>query len=86
MQPMYWYLCVISAIAVILTVCDKIAAKCRVRRVPELTLFVASLLGGSAATYLAMLVIRHKTKHKRFMLGLPAIILVQGALYWFLRK
>ncbi|MBQ7038140.1 MAG: DUF1294 domain-containing protein [Clostridia bacterium] len=81
MQPMYWYLCVISAIAVILAVCDKIAAKCRARRVPELTLFVVSLLGGSAAMYLAMLFIRHKTKHKRFMLGLPAIILAQVALY-----
>ena len=83
MQPMYRYLCVISVIAVILTVCDKIAAKCRARRVPELTLFVVSLLGGSAAMYLAMLFIRHKTKHKRFMLGLPAILIMQGALYWF---
>ena len=84
MQPIGWYVCVISAVAVILTVCDKIAAKCRARRVPEITLFVVSLLGGSAATYLSMLLIRHKTKHKRFMLGLPAVILAQVALYYFL--
>lgn len=83
MQPFEWYLCAISALAVILTLYDKIAAKCRVSRVPEATLFAVSLLGGSAATYLCMLLIRHKTKHKRFMLGLPAIVIMQGVLYWF---
>ncbi len=83
MQIVEWYLCIVSGLAVILTVYDKIAAKCRISRVPEATLFVVSLLGGSAATYLVMLLIRHKTKHKRFMLGLPAILIVQGALYWF---
>lgn len=81
MQPFHWYLCAVSVLAVILTVYDKIAAKCRISRVPEATLFAVSLLGGSAATYLVMLLIRHKTRHKRFMLGLPAIVIVQVALY-----
>ncbi len=81
MQPFEWYLCGISVLAVILTLYDKIAAKCRGRRVPEATLFAVSLLGGSAAMYLVMLLIRHKTKHKRFMLGLPAIVIVQGILW-----
>lgn len=78
-----WYLCAISAIAVILTVYDKIAAKCRASRVPETILFAVSMLGGSAATYLVMLLIRHKTKHKRFMLGLPLMLIIQTALYCF---
>lgn len=85
MQPFHWYVCAVSALAVIFTVYDKIAAKCRISRVPEATLFVISLLGGSAAMYLSMLFIRHKTKHKRFMLGLPAILIVQGTLYFVLR-
>ena len=83
MQPFEWYLCGVSALAVILAIYDKIAAKCRARRVPEATLFMVSLIGGSAAMYLVMLLIRHKTKHKRFMLGLPAILIAQGALYYF---
>lgn len=86
MQPFEWYLCGISVLAVILAVSDKIAAKCRISRVPEATLFVVSLLGGSAAMYLTMLLIRHKTKHKRFMLGLPAILIAQGVAYWFFTK
>ena len=77
MQVLEWYLCGITGLAVVLTVCDKIAAKCRMRRIPEATLFTVSLLGGSAAMYLCMLLIRHKTKHKRFMLGLPALVLLQ---------
>ncbi len=84
MQPFEWYLCGISALAVILTVYDKLAAKCRAGRVPEATLFAVSLLGGSAAMYFVMLLIRHKTKHKRFMLGLPAIIIVQAIAWPFL--
>lgn len=86
MQPFHWYLCAVSALAVILTVYDKLAAKCRISRIPEATFFVMALLGGSAATYLSMLLIRHKTKHKRFMLGLPTIIIAQGVAYWFLTK
>ncbi len=85
MQVFEWYLCGISALAVILTLYDKIAAKCHISRAPEATLFAVSLLGGSAAMYLSMLLIRHKTKHKRFMLGLPAIVIVQGAVWIVLR-
>ena len=85
MQVLEWYLCGISGLAVILTAVDKIAAKCRARRIPEATLFTVSLLGGSAAMYLCMLLIRHKTKHKRFMLGLPVILMVQVAVWVILR-
>lgn len=84
MQAVEWYLCAVSALAVIFTVYDKIAAKCRARRVPEATLFAVAVLGGSAAMYLVMLLIRHKTKHKRFMLGLPTVLIVQGVLYFML--
>jgi uncharacterized membrane protein YsdA (DUF1294 family) len=70
------YLAVISLIAVIVTVFDKIAAKLKRRRVPEATLLFLSLIGGSFAMLLTMLLIRHKTRHLKFMLGIPAIILL----------
>ena len=80
------YAVIISALAVIVTVYDKWAASHRPRhRVPEKTLFLLSVLGGTPAMYLTMLVIRHKTKHKRFMLGLPLILLLQIALLLFLK-
>ena len=77
-HPAYAYFAVISLVAVIITVYDKIAAKKRPKgRVPEMRLFLVSLLGGSIFMLATMLLIRHKTKHKRFMIGIPVIILCQ---------
>ena len=74
------YAAVISLVAVIVTVYDKIAAKKRPRhRVPENTLLLLAVLGGGPAEYLTMQIIRHKTKHTKFMIGLPVIILLEAA-------
>lgn len=77
------YLC-FSVFAVCITVYDKYAAKRRKTRVPEKVLFLVALCGGSLAMYVTMLVIRHKTKHKRFMVGLPVIIAVQTVINLFI--
>lgn len=74
----YLWLALISLIACVVTVYDKIASKRLPRhRTPEKTLFLLSLLGGSVAMYTTMQLIRHKTQHKRFMIGIPLIIVVQ---------
>ncbi|MCH5192756.1 MAG: DUF1294 domain-containing protein [Oscillospiraceae bacterium] len=78
------YLLTVSIAAVIMTVSDKSRAKKHKRRVSEKTLFITAALGGSAAMYITMLTIRHKTKHKRFMIGLPLIIFAQTAILWYL--
>ncbi len=74
------YLTAVNLLAVILTVSDKRRSIRQRRRIPEKALFLAALLGGSIGEYCTMRIIRHKTLHKRFMLGLPAIILLQIAL------
>ncbi len=68
---------VVSVTALILTAYDKCVAGKQRRRVPEQTLFLLALLGGAGVMYLTMLLIRHKTNHKRFMLGLPLILAAQ---------
>lgn len=74
------YLIAVSLWAVIITVCDKRAAiRHPERRVMEATLFAVSALGGSLAMLLTMLLITHKTLHKRFMMGIPVIIVLQVA-------
>ena len=50
------------------------------RRIPETTLLLLAALGGSPAALLAMYLFRHKTLHKKFRFGIPAILLVQIAL------
>ena len=59
---------------------DKRRARRGAWRVPEKTLFLLPLLGGSLGALLGMRVFHHKTKHWYFVWGIPAILLVQTAL------
>ena len=71
------YLAVISLISIIVCFYDKkISKKNKVElRIPEKTLLILSALGGSVAMLITMLLIRHKTKHFKFMVGIPVIII-----------
>lgn len=72
-----FYLSAVSAFAAAVTIYDKCAARMRLRRVPENFLLFTALLGGSVCMLLTMLLIRHKTRHVKFMAGIPLIILLQ---------
>ena len=74
------YLAIISIIAAVVCIYDKIAAKKFTKhRIREATLLLLSALGGSVSMLITMLIIRHKTKHVKFMLGIPLIIILQIA-------
>ena len=76
MKYIFIWLVIISAVSVILTVYDKIAAKTGGRRIAEKTLMLLGLIGGAAAILVTMLIIRHKTRHAKFMVGLPVEIIL----------
>ena len=78
LRVLFFVLGAVSLAAVIATVCDKIWAIRHQWRVPEKWLLILSALGGSAAMYITMLLIRHKTRHIKFMLGIPIIMLFQA--------
>ncbi len=72
------YLALISLVSIIVCIYDKIAAKHNPRhRTRERTLLLLSAVGGSVAMLLCMLLIRHKTRHAKFMVGIPVIIVLQ---------
>lgn len=71
------YLILINLFAVAITISDKQKAKGGKWRVPEKTLLLVAALGGSIAMLATMFKIRHKTKHPKFMIGIPAIIVAQ---------
>ena len=82
-----YYLAIISIIAFCYTLYDKKLAKRRSHhRVPELTLMVIGAFGGALSMFITMLVIRHKTKHKKFMIGLPLMILAHAVIVYLLIK
>ena len=78
------YLVIINLIAVIITVYDKVRAIRGKWRVKESTLLLISALGGSVAMYITMHLIRHKTRHLKFMLGIPVIIACQCVIVFFI--
>ncbi len=79
------YFLVITTITAIITVYDKLAAKKLPKhRIPEKTLLILAISGGSIGEYLIMQLIRHKTKHKKFMIGLPVIIFLQAVIIFFI--
>ena len=84
------YFLLISFITAVVTALDKIFAKKDMRRVPEKVLFALGFLGGAFFEYVTMKLIRHKTLHKRFMIGLPLVVLLQVAVafayLYFLQK
>ena len=71
------YIIIISIIGWVLPIVDKKRARNNEWRIREQTLFIVSALGGSMAMYVSMKKYRHKTKHKRFMIGIPVIMIVQ---------
>ena len=81
------YLLLINAAAFVLMLADKIKAKKNRWRIPERTLIGSAILGGSIGALAGMYTFRHKTKHLKFTLGVPAILIAQIALaVWLILK
>ena len=85
-EYLIYYFAFITLLASAVCIADKKKAIKHKRRISERTLWVFSVLGGSAGMYLTMLLIRHKTKRVYFMLGLPALIVFQIFLVLLLTK
>ncbi len=84
------YLVVINLVGFALMGIDKRRAIRHQWRIPEKTLFLAALLGGSLGGILGMYIFRHKNRHWYFAVGFPVILVVQVILavaveYWFFR-
>ena len=71
------YLAVVNLAAFALMGVDKRRAERGAWRIPERTLFLPAILGGSPGAILGMQVFRHKTRHRQFAVGIPLILLVQ---------
>ena len=80
------YFILISLLAIGLTVHDKLAAERGAWRVPERTLLLVAAVGGAVTMLVTMRIIRHKTKHPKFMVGLPVIIVLQVVVAYLLTR
>lgn len=73
------YLLIVNAIAFLLMLIDKQKAKKKKWRIPEATLMGFAAIGGSIGALMGMYTFRHKTLHKKFTIGIPAILVLQLA-------
>ena len=71
------YFIIINIVGFAMMGIDKRKAIKRAFRIPEATLFIVALIGGSIGSILGMQVFRHKTRHWYFAFGMPAILVVQ---------
>ena len=80
------YLLIVNALGFLLMLVDKRKAQKNLWRIPESTLLLMAAIGGSIGSLAGMYKFRHKTKHLKFTLGVPAILIAQIATAFLLVK
>ncbi len=80
------YLAVINVVTFCTYGIDKLKAKKSLWRIREVSLLMLAVLGGSTGAWLGMKLWHHKTQHKKFRYGIPAIIIIQFAFIIYLLK
>ena len=80
------YLIIINAAGFILMLRDKRAAQKSAWRIPEAVLMNTALFGGCFGIYWGMMLFRHKTKHPKFYLGIPALLALHIVILFFAIK
>ena len=87
MKYLLYYLLIVNAIAFLLMLIDKQKARKNKWRISEAALMFSAVLGGSIGALLGMYTFRHKTKHLKFTLGIPAILIAQILLaFWIFSR
>jgi len=80
------YLVLVNLVSFVMYGIDKRKAIKDQWRIPEKTLLLAALVGGSLGAFVGMQIFHHKTKHWKFILGVPACMILHvalGVLYWW---
>lgn len=77
MKYLLLYLLTVNAVGFLLMLTDKHRARKNRWRIPEATLMTVAAIGGSLGSLLGMYAVRHKTKHLKFTLGIPMLLILQ---------
>jgi len=85
MQLIFIYLLTVNALGFLLMLADKQKARKNLWRIPEATLMAVALIGGSIGCLAGMYTFRHKTRHLKFTLGIPLILVLQLIALFLLR-
>ena len=79
------YLLIVNAAGFVLMLADKRMSIKKLWRIPESTLLLMAVIGGSIGVFAGMYLFRHKTRHVKFTLGIPSILILQILFLYLLR-
>ena len=81
----YYYLLAVNILAFVLFGIDKQNARHNLWRIPEKTLLISALIGGSAGAILGMQFFHHKSRKPKCAVGVPVILVVESVVVWFIQ-
>ncbi|MDD6200806.1 MAG: DUF1294 domain-containing protein [Firmicutes bacterium] len=80
------YLITVNALGLLLMLADKQKARKKRWRIPEATLMGVAAIGGSAGVFLGMYLFRHKTRHPKFTVGVPLLLILHCVLLFLILR
>ena len=80
------YLFIVNALGFVLMLADKRRARKKRWRIPEAILMGVAFLGGSLGSMMGMYLVRHKTRHSLFSVGLSLLLMAHVLIFMFLAK
>ena len=84
MDYLILYLILINAVGFVFMLTDKYKAQTKLRRTPEAVLMLVAVIGGSLGSLLGMYAVRHKTKHRKFSVGIPILLLIHCLILYYI--
>jgi uncharacterized membrane protein YsdA (DUF1294 family) len=84
MRALLVYLAAVNIIAFLVMGIDKYKAQRHKWRISELSMFIVGFIGGSSGIFLGMTVFHHKTKHLKFTLGIPAVLVLNIIMFGYI--
>lgn len=87
MDTLLLYLLTVNALSLCFMLADKYKARKNAWRIPEATLLGLAAIGGSLGAWLGMQLFRHKTRHPKFFIGIPVLLVLHiTLLLWLMPK
>lgn len=86
MKYLFIYLLIINAVGWLIMLIDKRKAQKKAWRISEAALLTVAAIGGSLGSLIGMYQFRHKTKHKKFTVGIPLLFFLHAAILLLLLK
>lgn len=86
MESLLYYFVCENVLTFLVYGIDKLKARQGKWRISEATLLLFAVIGGSIGAWLGMRVWRHKTMHKKFKYGIPAILMIHIIIIGYLSK